>query len=367
MISDEQFKKIAPTGSQPGILYGLPKIHKANVPLRPILSAIGTHSFNLAKFLVSLLHPISLSSYVIINSFSFIQELFSLDLNTDDLVMASFDVTSLFTNIPLDETIQIILDQLFSTNRLFPGISRKELKDLLNLTVKDCHFVFNGKLYDQIDGVAMGSPLGPLFANIFLSHHEKIWLKNCPTDFKPLFYRHNVDDSFILFKSREHIEPFLNYLNSQHPKINFTCEVESNKMLPFLDITISQSNGSFITSVYPKPTFTSFFTNFESFLPVIYKKGLIYTILFRYLNICLWYSTFQEELAKFKSLLLQNGYPLWFIDYCICSFLIKVSDTQIKPLTAPKLQLLIALPFTGGQSQNSPTAFEVDIIGQPTH
>ena len=194
--------------------------------------------------------------------------------------MASFDVTSLFTNIPLDETIQIILDQLFSTNRLFQGFSQKELKDLLNLTVKDCHFFFNGKLYDQIDGVAMGSLLGPLFANIFLSHHEKIWLENCPTDFKPLFYRRNVDDSFILFKSHEHIEPFLNYLNSQHPSINFTCEVESNKTLPFLVITISRSNGSFITSVYQKPTFTGLFTNFESFLHVIYKKGLIYTILF---------------------------------------------------------------------------------------
>ena len=125
MIYDEQFKEIAHTGSQPGILYGLPKIHKANVPLRPILSAIETHSYNLAKFLVSFLHPISLSSYVIINLFSFIEELFSFYLNTDDLIMASFDVMSLFTNIPLDETIQIILEQLFYTNHLFQGFSHK--------------------------------------------------------------------------------------------------------------------------------------------------------------------------------------------------------------------------------------------------
>ena len=103
------------------------------------------------------------------------------------------------------------------------------------------------------------------------------------------FYRRYVDDSFILFKSHEHIESFLNYLNSQHPNINFTCELESNKSyetLSLLDITISRPNGSFVTSVYRKPTFTGFFTNFESFLPVIYKKGFIYTILCRYLNIC---------------------------------------------------------------------------------
>ena len=193
-------------------------------------------------------------------------------------------------------------------------------------------------------------PSATLFANIFLSHHEKIWLENCPTDFKPPFYRRHVDDSFILFKSHKHIEPFLNYLNSQHPNINFTCEVESNKTLPFLDITISRSNGSFITSVYRKPTFTGLFTNFESFLPVIYKRGLIYTVLFRYLNICSSYSIFQEELAKLKSLLLQNGYPQRFIDNFICLFLNKVSDTPIKPLTAPKLRLSIALPLTGSHS-----------------
>ena len=80
---DEQFKKLAPTGSRPGILYGVPKIHKTDIPLRPILSVIGTHSYNLAKFLVSLLRPLSLSSYLINNSFTFIQELVSLNLNSD--------------------------------------------------------------------------------------------------------------------------------------------------------------------------------------------------------------------------------------------------------------------------------------------
>ena len=109
-------------------LYGLPKIHKTDIPLRPILSAIGTHSYNLAKFLVSLLRPLSLSSYLISNSFTFIQELVSLNLNSDQLIMASFDVKSLFTNIPLNETIQIILDQRFINSRLYHGFSRKDFE-----------------------------------------------------------------------------------------------------------------------------------------------------------------------------------------------------------------------------------------------
>ena len=74
----------------------------------------------------------------------------------------------------------------------------------------------------------MGSPLGPLFANIFLSFHETTWLSSCPTNFKPLLYRRYVDDTFLLFRSRDHIPLFLAYLNRQHPNVNFTCEVETN-------------------------------------------------------------------------------------------------------------------------------------------
>ena len=82
--------------------------------------------------------------------------------------------------------------------------------------------MFNRKFYDQVDGVAMGSPLGPLLANIFLSSHEIKWLKNCPVQFKPLHYRRYVDDSFEVFRSRNNIISFLEYLNSKHPNIKFT-------------------------------------------------------------------------------------------------------------------------------------------------
>ena len=122
--------------------------------------------------------------------------------------MASFDVTSLFTNIPLDETIEIIAGQLFS--EIFHGFSRVEFVKLLNLAVKNCHFIFNGKFYDQVGGVAMGSSLGPLLANIFLSFHEIKWLNDCPVQFKPLYYRRYVDDYFVVFRSCDHIIPFLN-------------------------------------------------------------------------------------------------------------------------------------------------------------
>ena len=125
-----------------------------------------------------------------------------------------------------NETIDILCNSLFSYCQFFNGLDRSDFQKLLSLSVINCHFIFNGRLYQQVDGVAMGSPLGPLFANVFMSFHEQIWLQNCPSSFKPVLYRRYVDDCFLLFRSLNHVPFFLRYLNQQHPNITFTFEVE---------------------------------------------------------------------------------------------------------------------------------------------
>ena len=70
------------------------------------------------------------------------------------------------------------------------------LRQLIYLCTKESVFLFNGKLYTQCDGVAMGSPLGPLLANVFICNFERKMLDECPNDFKPLVYRRYVDDTF---------------------------------------------------------------------------------------------------------------------------------------------------------------------------
>ena len=137
-------------------------------------------------------------------------------------------------------------------NLCHPKHYRDEFKKLLEFAVKDNHFLFNNQLYEQVDGVAMGSPLGPLFANIFLSFYETSWFNNCPSQFKPIFYRRYVDDCFLLFRSSTHILPFLNYLNSQHANIKFTHETENNNTLSFLDIKLNRCEINFTTSIYRK-------------------------------------------------------------------------------------------------------------------
>ena len=87
--------------------------------------------------------------------------------------MVSLDVDSLFTNIPLDETIDICVNQLFENADTVEGFKNSELKQLLCFATKESYFIFNGLLYKQIAGVAMGSPPEPSRANAFLSYHEK--------------------------------------------------------------------------------------------------------------------------------------------------------------------------------------------------
>ena len=88
--------------------------------------------------------------------------------------MISYDVCSLFTSIPLKETIDIAVDLLFEHNPDFK-ITKNELKKLFDFATSGTHFLLDGSFYDQIDGVTMGSPLGPVLTNLFMGYHEANW------------------------------------------------------------------------------------------------------------------------------------------------------------------------------------------------
>ena len=122
--------------------------------------------------------------------------------------MASLDVESLFTNIPLEETIKIYCDSLYKNRELLFNISKNQFEKLLRAAFSNNYFLFGGIIYEQIDVVAMGSPLGPSLANAFLAHYEQIWLNDCPDEFKPVYYKRYVDDIFVLFWSPHRLEKF---------------------------------------------------------------------------------------------------------------------------------------------------------------
>ena len=128
---------------------------------------------------------------------------------SDTAFMCSFDVVSLFTNVPIDETLQIYLDTLYRSDIKPPCISESVLKKLLLKATRGVEFSFNDKMYRQKDGVAMGSPLGPVLANIFLGFCEC----RIPDDLWPRLYLRFVDDTFALLDSRDGALAFLGCLN----------------------------------------------------------------------------------------------------------------------------------------------------------
>ena len=199
-ISKDEYDKICPKGSRPGILYGNPKIHKPvvdNLPkFRPILSAINTPGYNLAKFLIHKLEPLTHNEFTIKDSFSFAKEITTYD---SSLYMASLDVESLLTNIPLNETINNCVSDLHNKNLYNGKLSKRDLFKLLETATSESSFIFDYLLYKQVDGVAMGSPLVITLANAFLCHYEKEWLDNCPIHFKSVIYKKYVNDIFVFF------------------------------------------------------------------------------------------------------------------------------------------------------------------------
>ena len=173
MINENEYDKLHPSGSASARIYGTLKMHKFSPSdsfpkLCPIVSSIRTFNYNLARFLCDLLSPLVPNDYCCKDTFYFVSQIKNANLSKKFLV--SYDVTSLFTNIPLQETIDIAINLIFNHNPNL-NITKKVLKKLFLFATSQTHFIFNSKFYNQIDGVAMGSPLAPVLANIFMGFY----------------------------------------------------------------------------------------------------------------------------------------------------------------------------------------------------
>ena len=348
-FNDVEYTKVYPQGSSVARIYGLPKLHKlksANdkLKVRPIVSCINSYNYGLSGYLAKLLNPLIPKDHCADDTFSFLSDIKGI-ANVDSY-MVSYDVCSLFTNIPLNETIDLAIDLIFEHNPEIK-ISKRDLKELFQFATSESHFLFDGNFYDQTDGVAMGSPLGPVLANLFMSIKEKEWLNSCNSP--PIFYKRYVDDIFCLMKDESDANSFLTYLNGCHPNIKFTIEHEKDKKLPFLDILISSKNGSFETSVYRKDTFSGLFMNFKSFLPKTYKLGLISTLIDRVFKIAQNRSVFYFEMKKVREFLGKNSYPPHLVDKQVKKYLKKVEIASDKSNDDENISYM-KLPYIGNYS-----------------
>ena len=351
--SADYLSKLYPTGSQPGKLYGLCKVHKEGDPLRPVVSMVGTAGYGLAQYLDRIIKPHIPSAYMLSSTGHFIEKVKSFIFGAGDVIV-SFDVVSLFTNIPLTETINLIADYVYQVPANAPPFSKLVFKNMLKLATGG-YFLHNGKLYVQVDGVSMGSPLGPTLANFFLGHLEKERIFNEPKEeLYPRLYLRYVDDVFAVFSAGMDPMLFLTFLNNLHSSLKFTVEVGLDRM-PFLDTEVSIKDGNFETWVYRKKTNTHVMLNAFSQCPGEWKRGLVYGALHRAWTICSSSELFQQEVEKLKDLFIKNGYSDTFFNKLLVVFTRKKeSDAQQnnEQLLEEEEQkrYVLSIPFVGKPS-----------------
>ena len=186
---------------EPGYTYGNPKIHKnlSEPELRPIISQIGTPTYDISKIIHEILKKYVPLNYAVNSTEDFLNILRNVPQTG---LMASLDVSSLFTSVPVRATIDILLEYAYnSVNIAPPKIPKYLMEELLLVCTTETPFRAPcGELYLQIDGVSMGSPLGPLFANAYVSHLEDKVFGRQGTEFKSLMYCRYADDAYLICK-----------------------------------------------------------------------------------------------------------------------------------------------------------------------
>ena len=162
-------------------------------------------------------------------------------------------------------------------------------------------------IYRQEEGLAKGSPLSPVLANIYKEYFEEMALGS--TSLKPSMWLRYVDDSFILWPHQEDVQILLDHVNSIRPSIQFTMEKEQDNELPFLDVLVKRTEQGFRSSEYRKPTLIGLYLNFNSQHPYTLKKEIVRCLQHRAKTISSDTDAYQEEMISLRHNLHRNNYP----------------------------------------------------------
>ncbi|XP_066925101.1 uncharacterized protein [Clytia hemisphaerica] len=347
----EHYEKMRPTSNAPAKLYGTAKTHKftnisditvESIKFRPIITQTGTCMYNAAQVISQYLKPLyACNDYIINNTQDFPEMIRNQSPITLDEEYVSYDVESLFTNVPINDTVDYILDQIYVHKKLPILCTRLVMKRLLLKLSADSTFIFQSCFFKQTDGCTMGGPLSVTLANIFLTKMETEIVKSI----KPPFYKRYVDNIITRRKINEPDYLFQS-MNSYHRNIRFTIETQPTK---FLDTDITLINGQVITSVHRKQNKHP--THWSSKIPKRYKRNTINGDLNRSYRISNNYNKEKEIIReKFR----EAGYPIRFTESVIKDFETKLTNDCIIPdflFKEKRKFILIEVPFSDTNEQ----------------
>ena len=319
-LNTNKYKQLYPTSAIPPKVYGLPKIHKTGTPLRPIVSSRGSITYGVAKELSHIIKPlVGQSPHHLKNTQHFIQQIQGKRLQPGDSI-TSFDVKALFTSVPVQPAIQIVQNRLQQDNTLpqRTAMSIPQIISLLEFCLTQTYFLFQGKYYKQTQGAAMGSPISPLIANIFMEEFEVKALQSSPNP--PSMWLRFVDDTFVINRT-EHSQQLLQHINNQDPHIQFTVEPTQQGSLPFLDTLVTiQPDNTLSTSVYRKPTHTDQYLHWDSNHHITAKHSVYNTLAHRAKTVSSTQDSLDQELLHIKTALQLCQFPNWTLNQWEHSF-----------------------------------------------
>lgn len=326
-------------------LYGLIKLHKINHPIRPVVSFISSPVATLAQKLNKILiNNINFSpKFTLKNSYDLIEKTKNIKLPNNSKFV-SFDVTNLFTKVPVKETIDIIKNLL--TQKTVNPVVASEILNLLEICISKNYFIFNNKLYNQTDGLAMGNPLSPLLADIFMDNLEnKISklnnFKNC------LYWFRYVDDILIAFTGTDRqLNKFFKEVNNIHPQIKFTMEVETDKCINFLDLTIKNCSNKHDFSIYRKNTQSDTTIHASSFHPLAQKLAAYKSMIHRLVSIPMNNNNYNKELNIIYQIAINNGFKAQTITNILNQKQKQILINKIFPKNKDNQKTFVSLTFT---------------------
>ena len=312
---------------------GLPKLHKRDAQgnwrqvIRPIISSVGSPTYGLSKWIDYFLRPFVVRTWSYLRDSSHLLSLLKRTRVTSTTTLATFDAVSLYTSIPLGRCLTVLANMIRS-HYLYAFLIRG-----LALVLYNNIFVFESSTWKQTQGIAMGTPVAPTVANLYLAFYEHQFIRSSSLWGKELVaFRRYIDDLFVVWTGNSSLDDLKQLFRHQFG-ISWTLG-ETGDKVSFLDLNISIEDDQFVTTTFQKDLNLYLYTPFRSAHPPHCLSGLIKGLLLKYKRQNSRFSDFFDLATKFANRLAARGYSPKLLKKLFSPLLLAASKNNLLPRSA---------------------------------